>query len=75
MSEVEVCIRYEFGNVNETAVLGTVPLFEVEQVIPLINRWGISSQGETYDGVAFGNFVYDPEARRAYFEVVISDEA
>lgn len=73
MSDVQVRLRHEFGSNKEAAVLGTVSLFDVDKVIPFINRWGVSCEGEIYDSMTFGQFVYDAETGAAYFEVVLAD--
>jgi len=69
---VDVRIRHEY---DETAQkVGEVAFDEaaLDQVIPLLSRWGVSKHGETYDiSVMAAQFVVTDST--AYFEVMLCD--
>lgn len=64
----EVRIRHDMDPDGHS--LGDLPLSEIEDVVSLVKRWGISIPGDLDDADDFsGQFVYDKNS--AYFEVVI----
>lgn len=69
-NSIQVRLRHELSPSAE--VLGEVPLFDVDKVIPLITKWGVSYDGTTYEDV-FGQFVLDDDGHFAYFEVVLAE--
>jgi len=68
----EIRIRHEY---DETArKIGEVAFDEaaLDQVIPLLSRWGVSKDGESYDiSVMAAQFVVTDSV--AYFEVTLCD--
>lgn len=63
---VEVRIRHELD--LKSLPLMVVPFDRLDEVIPLIEAWGVSGEVD-YDPSLSGSFVY--RDREAYFEVLI----
>ena len=63
-------IRIRRAGETSSRHLTTSSIDKLDQVIPVISRWGIA--GEQPDMT--GQFVIEQEDGRAYFEVVVSDE-
>ncbi|WP_411815677.1 hypothetical protein [Gordonia sp. SND2] len=70
----EIRIRHEFA--KRGAVLGDVPLDEIDTVIPIISRWGLyDDEGNVDPSRLSGQFWYSADANAACFEVLIEAEA
>lgn len=54
----------------EGAFLADVPFDQLDSVIPTILKWGLA---DAEDDELSGQFVYDAEPRRAYFEILVSE--
>lgn len=70
----DVRVRHESD--EHPVSIGEVPLMEVDTIVPLMSRWGITIKGGgvSYSGGEIsGQFVLDPESA-AYFEVQLHDE-
>jgi hypothetical protein len=52
----------------EGAFLADVPFDQLDTVIPAIKAWGLMDEE---DADLTGQFVYEAEKRKAYFEVVV----
>ncbi|MFC8182453.1 hypothetical protein ACFULT_26575 [Rhodococcus sp. NPDC057297] len=73
---IEVRIRTEYEAQSEGKRLTFVPFDKLDTVIPTIEKWGgVTTNGETFDGDFYGQFVVADGA--AFFEVVFdpSDDA
>lgn len=70
----EIRIRHELA--GRGAVLGDVPLDQIDTVIPTIRRWGLyDADGDVQPGRLSGEFRYDADEEEAFFEVLIEAEA
>lgn len=68
----EVRIRFDYQ--AESRHLADVPIDELDNVIPILERWGgVTGLNGTYESDFMGQFVLDSSG--AYFEIVTCGEA
>ncbi|OZD65126.1 hypothetical protein CH263_13360 [Rhodococcus sp. 06-1059B-a] len=68
-----ITVRIRHIDAAEGAELGTVALDEIDDVIPMLKRWGVnvSTEGVVDANSLSGQFDYDPATNTAVFEVLI----